>query len=296
MTLHHIHVCICTYRRPQLLARLLNRLQDQRTEGLFTYSVLVVDNDAGQSAKRTVEEWKDRTAVPIEYDTEPEQNIALARNKAVRKATGDFLAFIDDDEYPPQNWLITLFMAFRQLEADGILGPVIPHYEVQPPPWVIKGGFYERPSHGTGTVLDWAHTRTGNVLIRRDLFDGDENLFRKEFGGGGEDREFFRRMIRKGCTFKWCNEAPVYESVPPERFKRSFMLKRALVRGKIPHFRPVDYAKSVVAIPFYTLSLPFLLLAGHHRFMKCLISDFDHIGRLLSLLGVDVVGQKYVME
>lgn len=296
MNQHRIDVCICTYRRPQLLARLLGRLQDQKTEGLFTYAVIVVDNDAGQTARRVVEESTLGSAAPVTYAVEPEQNIALARNRAVRCATGDFLAFIDDDEFPLQDWLLTLFNALRQLQADGILGPVIPHYEAEPPAWVVKGRFYDRPSHATGTVLDWSRTRTGNVLIRRDLFDDDENLFRREFGGGGEDREFFRRMMGKGCVFKWCQEAPVYESVPPERFRRSFMLRRALVRGKIPHFRPVDYAKSLVAIPLYTLSLPFLLVLGHHRFMHGLIRDCDHIGRLLSLLGIDVVRQKYVME
>ena len=101
-------------------------------------------------------------------------------------------------------------------------------------------------------------------------------------------------MIRKGHVFVWCAEAPVYESIPPERFKRSFMLKRALVRGKIPHFRPLDYAKSLVAVPLYTLALPILPFLGHHVFMKVLIKDFDHIGRLLALAGIDIVKEKYV--
>lgn len=292
----HIDVCICTFKRPKCLKKLLDCLQEQRTKGRFTFSVAVVDNDAGQSARPTVEESRPQAVFPIRYEVEPEQNISLARNRAVSCATGDFLAFIDDDEYPGRDWLVTLFEAQQRWDADGILGPVIPHYEAEPPPWIVKGRFYERPSHETGTKLDWKDTRTGNVLLRRCLFLEEGSLFRREFGGGGEDRDFFRRMIRKGHVFRWCAEAPVFESIPPDRFKRSFMLKRALVRGKIPHFRPLDYAKSLLAVPLYTLSLPILPFLGHHVFMKVLIKDFDHIGRLLALAGIDVVKEKYVMH
>jgi glycosyltransferase involved in cell wall biosynthesis len=263
---------------------------------LFSYSVVVVDNDANETAKETVEQFRQTSPIPIAYFNEPQQNIALARNRAVKCATGDFLAFIDDDEHPQATWLLNLFKTLSGSQADGALGPVIPHYETEPPPWVVKGGFYERPSHATGTKLGWREARTGNVLFRRSLFRDEGSLFRKEFGGGGEDRDFFRRMIRKGHVFVWCAEAPVYESVPPERFKRSFMLKRALVRGKIPHFRPLDYAKSLLAVPLYTLSLPILALLGHHVFMKVLIKDFDHIGRLLALAGIDIVKEKYVTQ
>lgn len=292
----HVSVCICTFKRPRRLKNLLACLREQRTSGLFTFSAVVVDNDAEQSARQTVEESRPQSPFPIQYAVEPEQNIALARNRAVSASTGDFLAFIDDDEFPCRDWLVTLFDAQRRWNADGILGPVIPHYETEPPPWVVKGGFYERPTHPAGTKLGWRDTRTGNVLLRKSLFLDEGNLFRKEFGGGGEDRDFFRRMIRKGFVFRWCAEAPVYESIPPDRFKRSFMLKRALVRGKIPHFRPLDYAKSLLAVPLYTLSLPLLPFLGHHVFMKVLIKDFDHIGRLLALAGIDVVKEKYVMQ
>ena len=47
----------------------------------------------------------------------------------------------------------------------------------------------------------------------------------------GEDQDFFRRMIDHGHVFIWCNEAVAYEVVPPIRWKRTFMLKRALLRG-----------------------------------------------------------------
>ena len=51
----HISVCICTYKRPELLRRLLSKLKEQKTEGLFEYSIVIVDNDRAESARQTVE-------------------------------------------------------------------------------------------------------------------------------------------------------------------------------------------------------------------------------------------------
>ncbi len=293
----HIDVCICTYKRPQMLARLLSALEDQETEGLFDYSIVIVDNDAAESARQNVESWSRQSKKSIRYSVEPEQNIALARNRAVENASGDFIAFIDDDEFPTQTWLRNLFKAYYEFKADGILGPVLPYFETEPPEWIIRGKFFQRPSHPTGSILDWNNTRTGNVLLRRDIFNCKSNLFTPEFGSGGEDRDFFRRMISRGMHFVWCNEAQIFEAVPPERYRRSFMLRRALLRGKTPYNHNFNaYIKSFIAIPTYTLLLPFLLLREHHIFMKYLVKYCDHIGRILALLRLGVIKEKYVIK
>lgn len=292
----HICVCICTYKRPELLRRLLSNLEEQETESLFDYSIAIVDNDRSESARKTVESCARQSKNSISYHVEPEQNIALARNKAVENSRGEFVAFIDDDEAPACRWLLNLFKAFHSFHADGVLGPVMPHYEVEPPKWVVEGKFYERPSHKTGEVLQWKNTRTGNVMLKKDIFKSEANLFRREFGSGGEDRDFFRRMIDKGFRFVWCAEAPVFEAVTSERCKRSFMLRRALQRGQLPQFTNVDLLKSLVAVPLYTVTLPFLLVVGHHLFMKYLIKNFDHIGRLLAFCGIYLIKEKYVVD
>jgi hypothetical protein len=35
-----------------------------------------------------------------------------------------------------------------------------------------------------------------------------------------------------GHVFRWCNEGLVYETVPQERWKRSYLVKRAMLRGR----------------------------------------------------------------
>jgi succinoglycan biosynthesis protein ExoM len=295
----HISVCICTYKRPELLKRALDAICAQETSDLFTFSIVVVDNDEMESGRAVATEISNNSDTQLVYCVESRQNIALARNKAIANVIGEFVAFLDDDEYPVSGWLLTLFRACQKYSVDGVLGPVKPYFAETAPRWVVKGDFYARPTYPTGFVIDWRKGRTGNVLLKHDLFAGLDEPFREQFRVG-EDQDFFRRMIDQGRTFIWCNEAVAYEFVPPIRCKPTFMWRRALLRGASsllhPTFSVRDVAKSVVAIPLYSAVLPLSLILGRGSFMTYSIKLFDHVGRLLALCGIRPVKGAYVTE
>lgn len=295
--LPHISVCIPTFKRPVLLDRCLGAMQGQGSRG-FSYSIVVVDNDVEESARGVVDGWRGRSCAPLGYDVEPVQNISLARNRAVANARGDFIAFVDDDEFPEPNWLREMFEACGRLSADGVLGPVIPLFEGTPPKWLVKSGLCARKSFQTGARMnDLKHMRSGNLLFRHDISVGDSMLFDPRFGlTGGEDTEFFERMMNKGRQFAWCNEGVVHEMVPKERQSRAYHLKRAMIRGlaaadQYP-FLGTGTLKSIIAVLAYTICLPFLLIAGHHLFIKYLVRDCDHLGKLLAHCGLRPVSRR----
>jgi len=297
--LKHITVCICTYKRPLMLQKLLRELEQQETDGQFSYSIVISDNDRLKSAEGVVAEFAASSNIPITYAVVPEQNIALARNKAVACADGDFVAFIDDDELPIKRWLVTLYAAFNGYQVEGVLGPVKRHFVEPPPKWVIDSKFYNRKNHPTGTAVHWKEGRTGNVLLKRSILAGMETVFRPEFRGG-EDTDFFNRVIDKGCKFIWCDEAVAYEVIASTRWDRAFLLKRALLRGsnaiKYQGFGARDVAKSVVAVPIYVLGLPFALILGQHRFMDLAVRLCDHLGKLLAVVGINPIKDHYVTD
>lgn len=296
-TIPHITVCICTFKRPVLLRRLLNDLRQQDAQGRFTFSVVVCDNDSELSARAIVQEAVARTpALAITYCNEPRQNIALARNRAVAHATGDFIACIDDDEFPEPTWLRQMLATCERTAAAGVLGPVRPYFDAAPPRWIAAGKFCERPEYPTGTIIHWSKSRTGNLLFRRSLLEGLGEPFREQFGTGGEDVDFFQRLAARGARFVWCNEGVAYEFVPLARLTRSFMLKRALLRGrnnlKLGPAQAKGLLKSLVALPAYSLVLPATLVLGQHVFMKYCIKFCDHLGRVLAALGINPVRER----
>ena len=292
-SMQHVSVCMCTYKRPVLLRRLLEELDKQDTGGLFTFSIVVVDNDQSESGRQVVEKFTAASSIRVTYCVEPRQNIALARNKAVENATGGFVAFIDDDEFPTGRWLWSLFTSCITHNAAGVLGPVRPHFPHPPPPWIVKSKLAERPTYETGHVMDWRQSRTGNVLFKKEILVGCGEPFRPQFGTGGEDVDFFERMTKSGCVFIWCNEADVYEVVPEARCTRMYHIRRALLRGRNSLQREgpgvFSIAKSLIAIPAYGFVLPILFVVGHHHFMKYLIKLCDHAGKLFALIGLNLL-------
>jgi succinoglycan biosynthesis protein ExoM len=293
---NHISICVCTFRRPLLLERLLRKLADLRVSEAFEFSVVVADNDASESARDVVVAMAKDLPVKVTYCCEARQNIALARNRAIENAAGNFIAFIDDDEFPESDWLLRLFETCQAFNAAGVLGPVRPHFEQPPPAWITRGRFCERPEQPTGTVVPWQKSRTGNVLFRRDILSGEDAPFNEAFGTGGEDTDFFMRMNAKGQTFVWCNEAAAYETVPPSRWTRGYMVRRALLRGKntlrIRTGRIEGVLKSILAVPAYATILPFTALMGQHCFMKYCIKLCDHLGRLLAVFGLNWISER----
>jgi succinoglycan biosynthesis protein ExoM len=252
-----------------------------------------------ESAREIVSQFAAVAPIKLTYCVQPKQNISLTRNEALKQAKGDLIAFFDDDQFPIQEWLLTLYAALEEYEVDGVLGPVKPHFEKPPPKWVVAGKFCERATYETGFVIDWRKGRTGNVLFRRQILDGIDDPFCPEFLTG-EDQDFFRRMIERGYVFIWCNEALAYETTPPIRWNIGFMLRRALQRGKVSirhkGVRMALVGKSIIALPLYCLSLPFLPLFGYHVFVKQLVRIVDHTGRLLAFVGVNTGEENYVVE
>ncbi len=292
----HITICVCTFQRPGMLGKLLEALEQQQTSGAFTFSIVVTDNDSRRSAQPVVDAFAAKSRIAVTYSCEPRQNIALARNEAVKHAAGDFIAFIDDDEFPDKGWLAAMLDTCERYQASGVLGPVRPHFDEPPPQWIVDGQFFERPEHPTGRIMEWEECRTGNLLFRRRILDGVEPVFNPEFGTGGEDKDFFMRMTRSGHIFRWCNEGAVYETVPKERWKRSYLLKRALLRGRNILKHPIGrgglIVRSLLAAPAYLAVLPLALVLGQDVFMRYCIKLCDHAGRCLALLGLNPVRER----
>jgi len=294
----HICVCICTYKRPERLRFLLLKLKDIETDGLFTYSIVVADNDSERTAFPIINEFINKNNLSIFYCEEPCRNIALVRNKAVENAKGDYLAFIDDDELPENKWLLVLLKTIVKYNVDAVLAPVRPRFEHDLPRWVKKGKFFERPEYDTGRKMKYTECRTGNVLIKKSSIECLSVPFDSRFGSGSEDVDFFRRLIECGKTVIWCNEAPVYELIPPARCSRRYQIRLALLRGgnsyKHNKNRIKGIVKAMLALPLYCCLLPVYYLLGEYYFMKYLIKICDHFGRLMMFLGIVIVRERSI--
>jgi len=217
-------------------------LDDLTRQTRLPDEVVVVDNDASGSAQATVREREAHGApFPIQYAVQPQKNISLTRNKTVELAGGDWVAFIDDDERAPPQWLERLVEAAARFEADGVLGPVDPVVPATAPAWIRRGRFYDFPRMQTGSVIPPNRMRFGNVLLRGSWLRGPEPPFDPSLGlTGGEDGDLLSRLALRGARIVWCDEAIVREPVESSRLSLAWLLRRALSGGQ-------DFARHALA-------------------------------------------------
>ncbi len=294
----NISVCIATYRRPERLSELLDDLAQQE---LLPQQIVVVDNDATGSAREVVQ--RHQAAGPpfrIDYDVQPERNIALTRNRSVELSDGEWLAFVDDDERAPQEWLRQLCEAALRYDADGVLGPVVPRVPTEAPAWIRRGRFYDFPRMASGGEVPLIRMRFGNVLLRAAPVRAQPGPFDASYGlTTGEDADLLIRMVRAGARIIWCDEAIVLEPVETARLSLRWLLQRALsggqefarktlkgAYGRVHFLTRVELflralAQSLVAACLVLVTWPF----GPHLAASWLIKLSANIGKLSVFCG-----------
>ena len=226
-----IAVCCCTFKRPAGIKKLLEHLEPavELLQGHATVKTIVIDNDANGSARETVEHFAKLAQHPIEYQIEPNPGIPAARNASVSWAMdqhADFLAFIDDDEYPSKEWL-QLHLTYLQENPDVsvVNGPVVPSFPEGIPKWKQIDSTFKRPERITGTRM--GSCATNNTLVRKNVFEIVPEWFDEAFRlTGGSDSDFFGRAAVKGIIIHHYAEPFVTEDVPKSRLTLKWIISR----------------------------------------------------------------------
>ena len=133
-----ISILICTYKRPLLLKKCIDSIFKQITT--HEYEVIVCDNDSNESGRDVVANYE-----RVIYCVQPLQGLSNARNKVVSIASGDFVLFIDDDEYAAPNWISSIMDCQLKYKADVVLGRVV--YEIPDsfPIYIKKSIYFKEP-------------------------------------------------------------------------------------------------------------------------------------------------------
>jgi succinoglycan biosynthesis protein ExoM len=225
-----VAICICTFRRPELLRELLDGIAQLTFRKVKTpqIQIVVVDNDELASAKdicSTVPApW------PIKYVVEAARGITHARNRAVAEAgLVDFIAFIDDDEVPSAQWLEELLWTQAGFNADVVSGPVSPKYAPRVADWIKSGGFFDSRISTTG--IPQKVCATNNVLIGSHVFRRVARFDDAFVFSGAEDTNFFLRARQAGHKIVWSQEAVVFEAISAQRATVGWILRREYQTG-----------------------------------------------------------------
>lgn len=208
----HITVVLCTRNR---VDHLRTALKSVLAVDYPHFDVVVVDNASDDSATFDyVEKHPDPRVSAV---VEPTPGLAVARNCGLRAATGEIVAFTDDDVVVDAGWLRALAVAFADARV-GCVSGLVPSGELRTP---TQSYFEQRVQWSDSlerVVFDLAAPPEGNRLfpfrvgvygtganfaLRRstvfDLGGFDEGLGVGSPTGGGEDIDMFVRVVVSGA-------------------------------------------------------------------------------------------------
>jgi succinoglycan biosynthesis protein ExoM len=293
-------VCIATYKRRQLLRKLLDSILNQNLTDNINLQVIVVDNDVEKSAEHIIKEYENKENITFEYFVQPEKNISLTRNVAVDNSKGEYLLFIDDDEEADKDWIVKYLEAINKYNADGVFGPVLPLFHDLTPAWMKEGSFFKKDCPPTGNIA--VSTRTSNCIIKAELIKSEPVPFDPEYGiTGGEDTHLFTRLKRKGAIFISSTEAIVIEFIPPERttmkwlFKKSFQTGNTATRRMIENagnklLKKVELFLRAVVFGIISFTLIIIHLPSKKLSAKWLMKFASNAGHIVAVIGINYKG------
>jgi len=239
-----VSVVICAYTLERLndVYEAVNSVLQQT---LLPYEVIVsVDHN-----KALLEKLRTGMAAGVTVlFNEGVRGLSETRNVGIRNASGDIIAFLDDDAVADKDWLQKLIKPFDDPAAMAVGGRIDPLWQggqpIQPLPeelyWIVGCTYKGMPRRG-----NQVRNLIGcNMAFRAQAFKS-VGLFSTDVGrtgktqGIGDDSEICLRLSRKlpGALILYEPEAIVHHKVPQWRVKLSYLIQRSHDEG---------YYKSVV--------------------------------------------------
>ncbi len=128
-----ISIVVCTYNRAALLRGMLRSFFAQSDLDAIDYELIVVDNNSTDETAAVAAEFAQGRALRIVG--EKEQGLSHARNRGIREARGEYVAFLDDDVEVDDGWLKALSRCIEEETPDAAGGMIHLIFDAEAPDW-----------------------------------------------------------------------------------------------------------------------------------------------------------------
>ena len=199
--------------------------------------IVVVDHN-----RSLYERLKSVLADVIVVENREQQGLSGGKNTGIAIASGEVVAFLDDDAIADANWLKFLVDSYGEPDVVGVGGLTLPRWDTQRPSWFPEEFDWVVGCTYLGMPTQRAPVRNlmgGNASFKQEIF--------KEVGGfttgigraqgkrplGCEETEFCIRLTqqRPGAILLFDNRATIWHRVTAERCRFAYYWSRCYAEG-----------------------------------------------------------------
>lgn len=200
-----VSVIICTRNRAADLAVALAALGRLAPPPDTSVEVIVVDNASTDHTARVVEDARAVLPFPLHRLREVRRGLGAARNCGLQFASGEVIAFTDDDCIVGEDWLARIVAHFREADPPGVLGGRVELFNPDHLPLTVLTSTEPRrlaPTEHPGGLLLGC-----NMAFHRRVVEAI-GAFDPRFGAGtplvgAEDQDFIQRAQRAGFAVRY---------------------------------------------------------------------------------------------
>jgi glycosyltransferase involved in cell wall biosynthesis len=243
-----VSVIVPVWNRADQLRLCLDCLHRQTFPG-GDYEIIVVDNGSIDQIDSVHDAYP-----AVRWFREEHPSSYAARNRGVRHARGDIIAFTDADCLPTATWLEGAVASLGALQASIVGGDI--RYVMPTDRELNVCELLEEKLFGMGNHRQLIESRgfavTANLTTYRDVFE-QAGYFDAQLKSSG-DREWTQRAVRNGAQLRFAESAVVYH---PRRhsLKALAQKQRRIVGGRMVLLRRSKQPLTEVVQQLYMHSL-----------------------------------------
>jgi glucosyl-dolichyl phosphate glucuronosyltransferase len=223
---------VCTFNRSEDLREMLETALAQETDGVFSYDVLVVDNNSTDGTRAVVDQLIARGHTNLRYLFEGRQGKSSALNTGLAAVQGWIYTIADDDFILPTDWLKQIVSAFRSHpDAAFVSGKVLPLWQGEVPGWLTHDHWSALALADYGDEEFYADEGRQVCLLACSFRVADVEAvggYRAGLSvssnliGGVEDLEILQRLWKFGRKGMYLPGLAFRHKVPPARMTRTY--------------------------------------------------------------------------
>ena len=229
-----LSVIVCTCNRSEKLRQALRSLEAMAVPAASSWELLVVDNNSSDNTRAVALEFAQHSGLALRYIFEPQAGLCRARNRGVREARGEILAFTDDDCVADHNWIKTIWEEFVNDPELAMLGGSFFNYSSSDRP--IRNRVFKECMPFTSAKHAFKMIAGGNMAFRREVFDSigqfDPYLdVGSKFKSAG-DSDFVYRAFKAGYKIVHAPNVVIHHHHGRKTEAQVLSLKRGYVLGR----------------------------------------------------------------
>lgn len=256
-----VSVVVVTQDRSAVLLTCLESLVKQDFPREF--EIVVADDGSTDDTESVVRAFAIEHPNVI-YAKSFRQGSTEASHVGFRAATGEIVAYADDDTICDSNWLRELVEPFNDPQVACVGGRILPKWEAQPPSWIERyRTLLALLDLGPNTFeVRWPISLFGcNMAVERDWFirvgGFNPDMIGSEFVGDGETG-FEIKLWKAGAKVVYAGSAVLHHRIPASRLRFEYFLWRFAGQGVATSYLAFRQDRSIVRL---AIRVPLLAIA-----------------------------------